>query len=66
VSTTFRTITSADWRRNLPLACKRREQQRRFIRAAIERRLREIGSVTFAPTPKAMVRDDNNDQYDNG
>ena len=63
MSTTFRIITSADWRRNLPLARKRREQHRRFIRAAIERRLREIGSVTFAPPHKAMVRDDDNDQH---
>jgi hypothetical protein len=47
----------------LPQARKRREQHRRFIRAAIERRLREIGSVTFAPPHKAMVRDDDNDQH---
>jgi hypothetical protein len=59
VSTTFRTITSEDWRNGLRLSRKRREQQQRIIRAAIERRLREIGSVTFSRPAKAASNDDN-------
>jgi spore germination cell wall hydrolase CwlJ-like protein len=59
VSTTFRTITSEDWQRSLRLSRKRREQQQRMIRTAIERRLREIGSVTFSRPTKAASNDDN-------
>lgn len=63
MSTTFRTITGEDWRRSLVAARKRREQQRQIMRRAMERRLRELGSVTFARSQTAASNDTTNDQH---